>query len=606
VANQADISTQIIQALAASEPDLDTTIGSVSRKIIDAVASAISDVSLDNQMLTYQYDIDSKTGADLDTFVALFGMTRYPAARATGTVTFNRASSSDVISIAINSQVATGDLSVTVQTLATIIMGIGDLSVDAPVQAVVAGPDGNVASGTLTALETAVSEITSVSNLNALTGGTNQETDDQLRARWKATVFKSMAGTEQMFLGVALNDPDCQAANVVGASTRRREQLQIVSGAATSTVSDAQSVYPSGQIVGKDIDGGDVAAPGLQYTWNYGSLPPTITVIDATYFPDGTLFDLSFLYLDDASRNSLADGIFNRVDVWCAGTRAVAAAQSLAFENTTVFSSSPSNSFYTHKFVRPDGTNPVAANVFLQLAFGPIVTVPSTMVVDAVTYGLADATHALGSSSGGVTYAYQIVHRQGATGWSPYSDFGLEWDAGSLPPNGSSVVISDDYTYNQIPTSVQTGIEQWRLAGIDVLAHQGLTVQLQLSLNVIYDPSVSITVAQTAIQNALQVYLAKLGFNSRVYPSSVIQVVENTPGVVACRFTVGSDIAGYNGATPNAYNVGIQQLVAGVVTHSYVDINGDPTDIEFGDDTIPGFGATVLTTKAPNSFGSFA
>ena len=606
MASQADISTQIVQALAASEPDLDTSVGSVTRKIIDAVASAISDVSLDNQMLTYQYDVDSKTGADLDTFVQLFGMSRFPAARATGTVTFTRPTATDVISIPISTQVATGDLSVTVQTLSTLIMGVGDLSDSVPVQAVVAGPDGNVASGTLTQLQTAVSEITSVTNLNALTGGTNQETDDQLRARWKATVFKSMAGTEQMFLGIALNDPDCQAANVVGASTRRREQLQIASGSATSTVSDAQFIYPSGQIVGKDIDNGDVAAPGLQYTWNSAANPPQVVVIDTTYFPNGTLFDLSFLYMDDASRNSSASNIYNRVDLWCAGSRAVDAAQTLAFENTTVFSSTPSNNFYTGKFVRPDGTSPAAANIFLPLAFGPIITVPATMVVNSVTYGLATAAHALGTTSGGVTYAYQIVHRQGAFGWSPYSDFGLEWNAGTAPPNGASVVMSTGYTYNQIPTSVQNAIEQWRLAGIDVLAHQGLTVQLQFSLQIIYDPSVSQTVTQAAIGNALQAYLAQLGFNSRLYPSSVIQVVENTPGVTACRFTIGTDIGGWNPATPNAFNVGIQQLVAGVITQSYVDSTGEPTDIEFGDDTIPTFGATVLTTKAANTFGSFS
>ena len=606
MASQADISTQLVQALAASEPDLDTTVGSVTRKIIDAVASAISDASLDSQLLTYQYDVDSKTGADLDSFVQLFGMSRFPAARSAGTVTFTRGSSTDVISIPINSQVATSDLSVTVQTLATVIMGIGDLSVSAPVQAVVAGPDGNVAAATLTQLETAVSEITSVTNVNALTGGTNQETDDQLRARWKATVFKSMAGTEQMFLGIALNDPDCQAANLVGAATRRREQLQISSGSATSTVSDAQYIYPSGQIVGKNIDDGDVAAPGLQYTWDYSANPPQVQVIDSTYFPDGTLFDLSFLYMDDASRNSVSSSIFNRVDVWCAGSRAISAAQTLAFSNATLFSSSGSNNWYTGKFTHPDGTAPTAANIFVALAFGPIITVPSTIVVGPTTYGLATATHALGTTSGSVSYAYQIVHRTGAFGWGPYSDFGLEWVASMAPTNGAAVVISDGYTYNQIPTSVQENIEQWRLAGIDVLAHQGLTQLLQFSLNIIYDPSVSQTVTNTAINNALSAYLAKLGFNSRVYPSSVIQAVENTPGVIACRFTVGSDIGGWNGSTPNSFNVGIQQLVGGVVTHSYVDTNGDPTDIEFGDDTIPSFGATVLTIKAANTFGSFA
>lgn len=603
--SQADISSSIISVLATSEPDLDTTVGSVTRKIIDAVSSAISDVSVDNQMLTYQYDINSMTGANLDAFVQLFGMSRYPAVRAVGQVTFTRPTATDVIAIPVNSQVATSDGTVVVQTVTAAIMGVGDLAVSVPVQAVVAGPQGNVSAATLTVIQTAISEISSVTNTDALAGGANQETDSQLQQRWKDTVFKSMAGTEQMFLGLALADADCTAANVVGPASRRREQLQITAGAATSTVEDAQYVYPSGQVVGKDIDNGDVAAPGTQYTWN-PTIPPSITVIDSTYFADGTLIDVSFLYMDDASRNSNSSGIYNRVDVWCAGERATSATQSLAFTNATVFSASTGSSFYTGNFVRPDGTPPTAGNIFLPLAWGPILTIDGTLTVGGTTYGLASATNALGSTSGGVTYAYQIVHRQGAFGWSPYSDFGLEWLSTALPTNGSAVVISQDYTYNDVPYSIQQQLENWRLAGTDVQAHQGLTEELQFSLAVIYDPSITVSVTQAAINTAISNYLSQLGFNARLYPSSIIQVVENTPGVLACRYVVGFDYVSYNGATPNAYSVGIQKLVAGSVVESFVDSNGNPFDIEFGDDTIPSFGATVLFTRATNTFGPFA
>jgi uncharacterized phage protein gp47/JayE len=604
--SQSDISSQIIATLAASEPDLDTTVGSVTRKIIDAVASAASDISLDNQLLTYQYDINSMTGSNLDSFVQLFGMTRYPAVRAVGQVTFTRATSTDVISIPINTQVATSDGTVTVQTVTAAVLGVGATSVSVPVQAVVAGPAGNVSAATLTVLNTAVTEITAVTNTSALINGANQETDTQLQTRWKATVFKSMAGTSQMFIGIALNDPDCSAANVVGAATRRREQLQIVSGAATSTVSDAQYVYPSGQIVGRDIDGGDIAAAGTQYTWNSGSIPPSITVIDTSYFPNGEVVDVSFLYMDEASRNNNGNAIYNRVDVWCAGERAVSASQTLAFTNSQLFSASSASSLWIDNFIRADGTLPTAGNIFLPLAWGPILTVDGTITVGGTTYGLATAAHPLGTTSGGVSYAYQIVHQDTAFGWSPYSQFGLEWVVSMAPSNGTSITISEDYTYNDVIYAIQQNLENWRLAGTDVLAHQGLVVTLQFSLAVIYDPTITPSVTQTAIQTAISNYLGQLGFNSRLYPSSIISVVENTPGVIASRFLVGSDYPGYVGSTPNIYNVGIQQLVNGAVTQSYVDTSGNPVDIEFGDSSLPAFGATQLVTKAGNSFGSFA
>src|SRR4051794_23694788 len=90
-----DWAQQMRRALGVSDPDLDTTVGSVTRKIIDVVAEAMSEIDVDKYLLDYQYDIDSKVGTDLDDFVALFGITRLPARRATGSVMFERGSAAD-------------------------------------------------------------------------------------------------------------------------------------------------------------------------------------------------------------------------------------------------------------------------------------------------------------------------------------------------------------------------------------------------------------------------------------------------------------------------------------------------------------------------------
>lgn len=605
MASQSEIASQMIAVLAASEPDLDTTTGSVARKIIDAVAGSISAATLDSQMLAYQYDVYSMTGAALDSFVQLFGMIRYPAARSVGVVTFTRGTATDVVTVPIASQVASADGTVVVQTLTAAVMNPADLSVSVPVQSAVAGPSGNVAAGSLTQLMTPASEVSAVTNVNALSGGANQETDSQLQARWSATAFKSMAGTSQMFLGIATSDPDCEAANVVDGATRFREQLQVSGGQAISTITDAQYVYPSGQVVGQDIDNGNVAAPGAQYNWNT-TIPPRIAVIDATYFPGGQLIDASYLYMSTASRNNAADGIYNRVDVWCAGQRPRAASCTIAYSAATTFQASSASAWYVGSFVRPGGSTPAAGNVFVALPYGPIVTVPPVLVIGGVTYGLASLQHPLGTTSGGVSYAYQVVHRTGAYGWSPYSDFGLEWASSMQPPAHAAIVISQDYTFNDVPYAIQQSLENWRLAGTDVQAHQALQVPLQFSLAVIYDPSVTQAVTRAAIAASLQAYLARLSFDSWVYPSSVLQAVEGTTGVMACRFLTGADYAGYNGAAPGAYSVGIQAVYDGVVTGSYVDSAGNPVSIEFGDSTLPAYGGVVLVAKAANSFGSFA
>lgn len=603
---QPDISSQIISVLAASEPDLDTSVGSVTRKIIDAVAASISTASLDQQMLSYAYDVNSMAGAALDAFVQLFGMSRYPAKRAVGTVSFTRGTATDTVTLPSGLQVGSEDGSVIALTLTAVILDPAALSGTAPVQVVTAGPQGNAGTGVLTQILSPVPEVSSCVNVTPLTGGANQETDTQLQARWKATAFKNMAGTSQMFLGIATNDPDCTAANVVDGATRFREQVQISGGQAASTVSDAQYTYPSGQVAGRNIDNGDVAAPGTQYIWNYAGNPPSISVIDQSYFPNGELVDLSFLYMDSYSRNSPGDGVYSRVDVWCAGSRPTACAATVNYHNGTVFSSSPASNWFRGDFVRPDGTHPAAGNVFVALPWGPIVTLPPVLVVNGVTYGLATPDFPLGAVSGGVTYAYQAVHRDGAFGWSPYSDFGLEWIASAQPQVGRALVLSEDYTYNNVPTAVQANLENWRLAGQDVLAHQGISVALQFSLAVIFDPGVTQSVTQAAISTSLQTYLSQLGFNSRIYPSSVIQAVEGTPGVTASRFLTGADYPSWNSSSPNNYNVGIQQVFEGVVTQSYVDGNGDPVDVALGAAQLPTFGNAVVVAKAGNTMGPFA
>jgi uncharacterized phage protein gp47/JayE len=606
MASQTDVSSQMITALRVLAPDLDTSVGSTARKILDTVASQIADASVDTHLLTYQYDIYSHTGADLDAFVQLFGMSRFPATQATGTVTFTRLTTTDVVSAPVNTQVCTQDGSVVAQTLTPAIFNVGVSVVTVPVQATVAGPSGNVQANALNQMLTPVAEVSSSTNLAALTGGSGQETDTQLQTRWVNTVFKSMSGTDQMFLGIALNNPSCQAANVVGSQTGRLEQVQVVGAAAASTVNDAQFIYPTGQVVGRNIDAGDVAVPGLQYTWNYSVIPPVVQVIDTSYFPPGQIVTLSFNYLDIWSRNNPASGILNRVDVWCAGSNAVPAAQTVPWIIAHVFSSSPSAPYYTGNYVRPDGTNPAAGNIFLPLAFVPIVTMDPVISIAGVNYGLATPATPLGTISNGIEYAYQIVHENDANGWGPYSNAGLEWQASMAPPANSVISVGADYTWNNVPFAIQQDLNNWRLAATDVMAHQALSVLLSFNIAVIFDPNTSQSTAISAIQTALSTWLTGLGFNATIYPSSAIQQIENTPGVTACRFIVGSDIPGWNPASPNSFNVGIQQINSvGAVVQSYVDTNGNPLDIVLGASQIPAFGAVNVTAKAANSFGAF-
>ncbi len=602
MASQSDVVGQIRNHLLITEPDLDTSTGSVTRKIIDAVSESIAEAYIDQHLLTYSYDIDSKTEGDLDAFVQLFGISRIPAKRATGTATFSRTGSAlTIVAIPVNFQLSNaGDPPIVIQTITAAVMGVGELSVNVPVQAVVAGAAGNIPPGTLFPLAPLESIATAV-NAQALSGGAQQETDLQLRDRWKKTVFRSMAGTESMFLGIALNDPDCGAANVLGASKRRREQLQIIAGAATSTVTNSQYTYSGNQIVGKDLEAGDIALPGVDYIWNTTVNPPRVDVISSVALPNNTLIDVEFDYVASSSRNDVSNQIGNRVDVWCTGVRALNASQTIVFRNTITFNNTSGNPYDRFAYELNNGDIPVNGNVFIPLAFSPIITVPGTMVIAGTTYGLSDATHAMGSVSGGVTYAYRIVHNDTAFGWSPKSHAGLEWHAATVPANNSVFTIA--YTYNAVPTAVQFEIDRWRLVTTDAWAHQAKSMYLKFNMAIIYNVGSDQGVVNTSINASLSDYLENIGIAGVVQGSDVLQVVHNVNGVDAVRFLTSADVVGWNPALPNNYTVGIQRVIGTTVVQSYVDTNGRVKDVFFADNEAPTFGLTFISIRAENSWG---
>ncbi|MFI0967057.1 baseplate J/gp47 family protein [Streptomyces sp. NPDC021080] len=600
-------------ALRISDPEVDTSVGTPLRKILDAVGNSLADAYVENHLLSYVYDIDSKVDADLDSFTSLFGISRIPARRAIGTVTFSRTGDlTPTVFIPVGTEVAaSSDPALIVQLVTGATLMPGSTSVTVPVQAVAAGPEGNLGAGIATVITSPIQGVNAVVNTAALTGGTSRETDTELRARWKATVFRSLAGTEQMYLGVALDDTDCYAAQVVGSSKTRSEILQVpVSGNTVTQISDAKYIYSSPVQVQKSD--GTLLVKDFDYTW-IPSNPPALASLSSSFPAAGELLTVNYQYLPVVSRNDPATNITNRVDVFTGGTRAQTAQASLVFKNTKKWQTVSTLDLYTGVWLRADQTRPEANNVFIPLPFGPILSLPSTLTVAGTTYGLATAANPMGTVASGVTYAYTIVHEDTVDGWTPTSRFGLEWHRNYLPANGSTFVVggAGDYTYNEVPASVQDAVSRWRLAGIDAKVHQAKQRWLRFALGVMYTASStgSATSVQEAIRTALSDFLNRMGFNSNVQISDVLAVVHQVPGVDNCRLLHGGDVTGYSSANPNASIVGMQQIAPGAAPTSaalasYVEASsGRAVDFYFRDDELPVLGGIVFKTLARNSFG---
>jgi uncharacterized phage protein gp47/JayE len=606
----AEIVAKMRDALRIADPNLDTSVGTVVRKILDAVGEGIGESYTDNYLLQYQYDIDSKVEGDLDDFVALFGFSRIPAQRAQGSVTFTRANDTNAATtsliIAPGTQVvAQTNPLVYVQTMVSAVMAPGVLTAAVPVQAIVAGPRGNVAAGLLTTLTSSTPGVSSVVNPAPLSGGTAAESDVELRDRFKRTVFRSLAGTEAMYLGVALEVPQDflqpttrlnSRVNVIGSTKRRREQVQIVAGTGSISLTTAAYIYSDNVFCGSDIDNAIFLVPGTEFNFvptnptNGSNATATLSSVSGTAMPDG-LYDIEFEYVPQPSRNDPGNTRFaggnvnNRVDIWIDGVSVEVATQSVVFSTANVFTTTTSSPFYNALYTQSSTATPTPPNgyYFIPVPFGPILSLPATITISGTTY------------SYGSDYFY--VARHDAFGYAPQSRFGLAWTnaVGRQPANGVTFPLA--YTYNRAAYDTQEAIRNWRLLGTDVWTHAGVPSLLKFNFAIVYDRRFDPTAVRTELDSSLASFINDIGFGDVVQVSDVLNVVHNVPGVDNVRFLNSTDHA-------TIYAISRMSRFDPTVQLDVIQSGGRATDYYLPEQFYPVFHSTNIVQKAPNTFGT--
>jgi uncharacterized phage protein gp47/JayE len=187
---------------------LDLTVGSILRGIVEANAAVtIWLQGLIMQVLAITRAATS-SGADLDSWVADFGVTRLAAVAATGTVTFSRFTTTQQGLVPLTAVVQTADgtqqFSVVVDTtnpaynatLGGYVLAAGVASVNVPVVAVTAGAAGNAVAGAVTTIVGAISGVDTVTNISAFANGADAESDPALRTRFIAYIASLSKATK--------------------------------------------------------------------------------------------------------------------------------------------------------------------------------------------------------------------------------------------------------------------------------------------------------------------------------------------------------------------------------------------------------------------------
>ncbi len=612
IKSASDLVAEMLSAMKVADPQLDTSIGSVSRKIFDVVAEQVAPAYAIGYLQDWIYSIDSKAGAALDDYVSQFGIERIPAKRATGLVTFSRDKVATVnIPVPLNTAVITGSSPrLTFATSASAFLLKGTKQVTVPVQAVNAGASGNLPVGSIISLAAGVGSIKgAVLQADATTGGTDAESDAALRQRFRSTIFRSIAGTEDMYLGLALEDStpdddfDKQAlqAVVIGPTKRWREQVQIASGSATSSIpaANASYIYDASAILGENIDIGSILTQGVHYDFVSSTNPPSVSTI-STNLENGGIYDLDYEYVSTASRNNPNQGITNRVDIWVSGVYPEIARE-VTYWRPVQFSSITTDPMWWGNFIRTDPnvgfSRPTTNNYFLQLAWGPIVEFPQVLTINGVTY------------TNGVDF--WVVHDESAQGLSPRSRFGLEFKTTKVPPANQKIILSGNlspgtsYYYNRLPADIEARSRRWKLLTTDVMVHQARVVRLILNFAIMYSASYTRGSVQASVDSAMSNWIKEKGFSSQIQVSDLLQVAHNVPGVDNIRFLTSTEPM----LAPDDTNSWGIQVVNEDGRHiSHLATTGAAPlrakDWVFQDNQVPVIYDIRYQTKATNTFGA--
>lgn len=270
---QEEISKRIRDQLFILDPEISLDLGTPERKIVDAVSQSLAEVQIERFIQNYTFDIDTKFGQDLDDFVQLFGFARQTAKRAIGFVTFQRSSPAPApIFIPAKTQVSAPETAISPQvlftTIADAIIPESGSYVETPIEATVPGEIGNITANKITSIISDINSIASVSNSTPTVGGSEQETDEELRVRFKANIFRNIAGVDDQFLAIAIANEFTNRATVIGPETKFSEYVSVpAGGTVTSSNPHAKEVYDFGYfLTSQGDDTSTFYSPSVDYS----------------------------------------------------------------------------------------------------------------------------------------------------------------------------------------------------------------------------------------------------------------------------------------------------------------------------------------------------
>lgn len=357
------VAKEILAKLAVTAPGFSLELGTPERKIVDAVAESISEAYVDQYLIGSLMDIESKAGLELEQWVGIFGFGRMQGRKATGTVRveMNNSSPQDIT-------IASGSPFYTRQALPSsgnplyfaategMVIPAGSYVADIPVECTVVGTAGNVPPDSIVFVGDILG-ATSVTNLQAFTGGVDIETDDELRQRFKDTFLRNVTGTEDFYLGLCYQNRHVSKAACFGPVRKYSTQVEVSDNIDLSEYvdQDVKYVWPGDGHVHVFKDLGQSSEVFYQinedFEWLAGS-SPELTRLAAGTMTDGDIVDLEFEYTTRSSRNDPRRGVTNKVDIFVNGSSPYIVTERTTIDGSIRITNTATDQLYRQNFTR--------------------------------------------------------------------------------------------------------------------------------------------------------------------------------------------------------------------------------------------------------------
>ena len=562
---------QIAQGILATlktTTNLSCELGTPERKIIDAVSQAISAAYISNYLTGSLLDIETKTGLELDQFVGTFGFGRLQGKPAQGTVTIEVTTPlNQNYTIQKGTQFFTknGTMSTTNLYFAAtqdIVLTAGTYSVDVPVKCTTVGTSGNVPPDSITFMGTMLGS-SSCTNLQAMSGGVDIETDAELRHRFENTLLRNVAGTEDWYKALCLQNNNVSRAAIYGPVSMYRTQiaapgtsssdgtanLNILRSSRVGAGTDVSYVWPGMESVFVNLGQSNEVFynKNFDYELTSGATTPQFKRLNAGNIGAGEIVDIEFQYTSAASRNNPVEGITNKVDIYIDGSSPFTVTEVTAVNEDIIIKGSSDNAspyytatsglqdtqspYYSGNFERV-GASGVAqpGNKFTRLNSCPIISFPQSITVASSVYTR--------------NQHYWILKDTTKKRGSPYEVSGIEWattanNGISGPGDGAEIVLN--YVYNQTPEVLTAVMGTTKQICTDVMVHQADYRYIMPCLNIQYTHGYDIATTNAAISSRLQIFFQALNFGGWVDISKMCLAVQQILGVSSVSLTKEED-----------------------------------------------------------------